>query len=208
LPPNVVLIKGDWYVRKFVTVIRNGAKTRKAICLRCNPETAERAKLVLSAIESQILDMRLGRTVPIIFFADIVRKFMASELIPATYSKDGKQITGRRSIATIEKFCDNLINRFGDQSISNITYGDLEDYKRQRLNVPIRFKKMTRPRSIRSVNYELGVLRQIFKFAIRRRWLDRSPFEDGKGLINTSAENRRYKTWTRDEEYAQALDIF
>lgn len=58
----------------------------------------------------------------------------------------------------------------------------------------------TNARSIRIVNYELTVLKQVFNYAVQNRWLDRNPFKDGKNMIDVAHENRRSKTWTREEE--------
>ncbi|HEY0051612.1 MAG TPA: site-specific integrase, partial [Pyrinomonadaceae bacterium] len=140
-------------------------------------------------------------------FAEVARRFSEMEVVPARYDDEGRKIAGRRSLDAFSRHIEVLTEYFGNLDLQSITYGDLEDFKALRLKTPVKFKSgRQRPRSIRSVNYELTVLKQIFNFAYRRRWLDRSPFDDGRGLINKAAETRRNKTWTRAEE-RQALAL-
>ena len=98
---------------------------------------------------------------------------------------------------------DAILEFFAHREIYTINFGDLQDFKQHLLEKPVAFKyKPPRSRSIRTVNCYLSFLRAIFNFAYRRRWIDRIPFHDGKGMIDKSAETRRDKTWTYDEESA------
>lgn len=203
-------VNGKLYVRKAVTVKewitdkdsgeQKLVKKQIQIWRVIEPPTEQRYKEVLDFITEEIEFARMGQARPPRSFSEIARKYSDAELIEAVYSGDGRKIAGRRSLSGIDSQLKTIIDHFGHLEIDSITYGDLEDFKIARLKTPIVYKTKTRPRSIRSVNLELSLLRAIFNFAVRRRWLYRSPFEDGRGLIDKSAENKRNKTWTREEE--------
>lgn len=199
-PKNVVVKDGVWYVRKSVSIgTGDGGTVQKQIWRRCEPETPERAREVLTAIEREIYFAKTGNRRPLTTFREVAEDFAGREIAPARYDADGRKISGRRS-ETIRISLRTAVEYFGDANISEISFGDLEDFKRVRLATPVKFKYKTRQRSLRSVNIELSFIRQIFNYAYRRRWLERSPFDDGKPLIDISAETRRDKTWTRAEE--------
>jgi len=204
-PTNVFIRDGDWYVVKKFTILRNGEKVRKQVWRRCVPETADRAREIYNSISAQINVLKQGPP-PRYLFSDVADAFSDAELVEAVYSKEGKKLTGRRSLESPKIVVRQLKDRFGHLDIRNITFGDISDFKNERLRTPIVSKNGSRSRTVRAVNYELSFLRQVFNFAVRRRWLDRSPFQDGRGLIDAASENRRYLTWTRDEE-AEALAL-
>lgn len=201
-PKFVVVKQGRWFVVRKFTVIRDGRKAAKQIWRRCDPETPEQAKYLATEIKQQFDRLRYTASRPPATFNDAADAFERVELVEATYDAQGRKTSGRRSLVGPRIVLKTLRSRFGDAPLENISFGDIEDFKYSRLRTPIRSKHKTRPRTVRAVNFELSLLRQVFNFAKRRRWLDRSPFEDGRGLIDTASENRRYLTWTRDEERA------
>lgn len=210
-PYTVLHIKtGNLYVRKSVSVnkIILDAKTgvekfvrQRQIWRLCEPPTATRSEEILAEIEASISFRQSGHLAPLTNFADICTEFEKIELIEAKYER-GKKVAGRRSVVSPRIAVAFLKEYFGHYNISQITFGDLETFKAKRLNMPVVTTFKSRPRSIRSVHYELGFLRQIFNFAYRRRWLERNPFDDGKNLINPSMESRRHVSWSREEEAA------
>ena len=203
---------GNLYVRKSITLKKTviSEKTGKPVKQRqvwriCEPKTAARAEELVAEIEAEILLKKTGRAKPLSNFGDIADAFEKSELIEAVY-ENGKRIAGRRSLKGLKSIVKTLKEHFGHYSISEITFGAIETFKAERIKTPVVFKTKSRPRSLRTVHYELAFLRQIFNFAYRRRWLDRSPFDDGKNLINAGDEARRHITWNRAEEaFALAL---
>lgn len=208
---------GALYVRKSVTVKKwkvdksSGEKTlikaQDQIWRVVEPPTAEQAKTVLQDVVDYINTARSGKAARVTNFAEVASRFCELEAVPARYDDDGRKVAGRRSLKTFKHIVELLTEAFGHLDVHTITYGDLEDYKALRLRTPIKFKNSPpRQRSIRSVNYELTVLKQIFNFAYRRRWLDRNPFNDGRPVIDKAAERRRNKIWTRAEE-AKALAL-
>lgn len=207
-PYTVIHIRtGDWFVRKSITLkkpvlSKNGKLVKqRQVWRECVPKTAKRAEDLAKEIDSQITFKKTGRAKPLSNFSDIVEQFEKVELIEAVY-ENGKKIAGRRSLVGPKATVKMLDEHFGYYDINEITFGMIETFKAERINTPVVTKYKSRPRSIRTVHYELGFLRQIFNFAYRRRWLMRSPFDDGKNLINTGDETRRHLTWTRGEEAA------
>lgn len=211
LPRNVVEKGGVWYVRKSITIEErvndsSGAlqiKTKqKQIWKRCEPPTKQRSEEILRELEGSIHAKKYGLRQPISNFGEVLDKFIEIELVPAQYDGNGRKITGRRSLKSIGSICETLRKYFSHQDVRLISLGEIEDFKRARLTLPRAFDKRKKPllRSIRSVNYELTVLRQIFNFAYRRRWVERSPFLEAKNLIDVSAETKRNILWTREEE--------
>lgn len=207
LPKNVVEKDGVWYVRKSITTKEkhfdeNGQAFFKSkqqqIWKRCEPQTKERAEQILKDLEAEINATKYGISQPVRNFSEVIDKFIEAEVFEATYDKDGRKISGRRSLDGITTMLEVLRSHFGSFDVQNITVGDIEDLKRIRLKTPI--EKLNKPRSLRTVNYELSTLRQVLNFAYRRRWLDRNPFNDAKNIIDVSAENRRKNLWTREEE--------
>lgn len=86
---------------------------------------------------------------------------------------------------------------FGKRLLRSITYTDLEQFKKYRLNTPTQYK---RPRAIASVNRELSTLRRMLNVAKRNKWILSRPFNDGEPLILLSQENKRERILTEKEE--------
>lgn len=191
-------------INKFITNEKTGEEKfvkQRQVWRLCDPPTAARAEELVKEIESEIIFSKTGRARPLSNFGQIAEAFEKLEVIEAVY-ENGKKIAGRRSLNGPKAAVKAIKEYFGNYEISEITFGAIETFKAERLKTPVVSKFKSRPRSIRTVHYELGFLRQIFNFAYRRRWIDRSPFDDGKNLIRTSDETRRHITWTRAEESA------
>lgn len=196
----------------------------------CHTGTKQEVDEILKQIENEFNLAKTGRELPLYRFKDVAEKFEAVELIPAVFRGE-KKVAGKIQLDSPKRIVKKLIEHFGNFQISSISYGDLQQYKQIRLQTPVeteikvkteiprekrpagsrvrtKVEKLIRrtPRSIRSVNYELTVLKQVFNYAVQNRWLVRNPFSDGKNLIDTSQENKRYNTWTKEEE-ARALAL-
>jgi integrase len=203
LPKNVVLKDGVWYVRKS---FRLDGKA-KVVWRVCKERTPAAAATILTQIEAELNLARSGRQIQSALIRDVIKTFIEDEVTPAIF-KDGQKIAGRIAIDTVLIILARLNEEFGHRDITSLSYGEIHSYKLKRLRTPVTFPKanIVRQRSLRSVNYDLVLLRQVCNYAISRRILHRSPFLDGKGLIETQLEARRYLTWTREEE-AKALEL-
>jgi integrase len=73
-----------------------------------------------------------------------------------------------------------LKEKFGDQLLSEIGYKELEDFRDERKNVPTQYGG---PRSKRTLNIEMTVLRKMFKKAFQWSWIEQNPFDRGDDLF-------------------------
>ena len=84
---------------------------------------------------------------------------------------------------------------FGKRLLSEIDYKMLEDFRDERKNTPIRHGTK---RSDRTVNYELSIIGQAFKKAIKWKMVEKSPSQDADDLFY-KFDNRRERALTGDE---------
>jgi integrase len=131
-------------------------------------------------------------------FSDLVTLAKQREVAPAEYSGETK-IAGMRSFRSAETFLKPLEKFFGPMSLAAITYADLLDYKRRRLNSET--ERGSR-RSIASVNRELSLARKLFFVAMRERpaWISENPFHHGAPLIQNADEVKRMRILSFEEE--------
>lgn len=135
-------------------------------------------------------------------FAAAADRFEQLKLIPAQYVGDVK-VAGLRSLNP-KIYLKVLKSHFGSRRLRAITHADIEAFKLKRLATPIKQGKgenaTERPRAVASVNRELELLRAIFNFAKRQRWISVSPFAEGEPLIIKAAEKSRERVLSFDEE--------
>jgi integrase len=129
-------------------------------------------------------------------FSELADYYEAHELVPVQYAGDHK-VAGRRSLATPKSFLKILKKWFGRKRVRTITHADIMEYRLARLG-----EKTTRNtnRSITSVNRELELLRAMFNYAKRQKWIDDSPFDAGTPLILKTAERERTRLLSYAEE--------
>jgi integrase len=130
-------------------------------------------------------------------FRQVAAEYSRIELVPALIV-DGRKVAGKKHLATPLKMIRILVDYFGETPIQSITRPDIEEFRRKRFATPV--ERNGNQRTIRTVNYELAVLRQVFYFAESKHWLDRSPRDLFRKLILTSEETRRTRLLTPDEE--------
>ena len=183
--------KNRWLARITYTDLSG---KRRNVVRRCATKTEANLKLKELARE---IARDIDHTVDVakITFAHAAEAFVKAKLFEAEY-RDGKKIGGVRSLTPLS-YVPVLLESFGRRKLRSITHGDVEDYKRMRISTPTR--KGTE-RAIASVNRELELLRQIFNYAKRQAWLERSPFDFGDALIVKSAEVSRERTLSDEEE--------
>jgi integrase len=106
---------------------------------------------------------------------------------------------------SLSYFIPILRKHFGGKLLSEIDYKTLEDFRDLRKNTPIKFKyKEGRPRSERTVDIEMSVLRKMFKRAFMWEWIERNPFDRGEGLFYKKT-GKRERALT-PEEMAKLID--
>jgi integrase len=130
-------------------------------------------------------------------FAQVAAEYERVELVPVVIV-DGHKVGGKKNIHTPRGILKNvLIPYFGEHPIQGITRPDIEEFRRERFTIPTWRKQQ---RTIRTVNYELAVLRQVFYFAASKRWLDGPPQELFRKLISPASETKRDRLLTADEQ--------
>jgi integrase len=130
-------------------------------------------------------------------FNDLADYFEQHYAKPAKFI-DNRKVEGMRNFKRVQGFIRVFRPYFGEMRLSNITYGDILAFRNMRLGVLTHYK---RERHISTMNRELSCLRRIFNIAIRQGWLARNPVNCGEPLIDVSAERRRERILTLEEEH-------
>lgn len=125
--------------------------------------------------------------------ADYYEKHYAK---PAKFVDDRK-VEGMRDLGRVKGFIKQFRDYFGKMKIKQIGYDEIVAFRTYRLSIPTHYKKT---RNIATMNRELSCLRRVFNIAIRKGWLLRNPVNSGESLIDRSAERRRDRILTLDEE--------
>ena len=138
-------------------------------------------------------------------FTELSERYSKLRLIPAVIV-NGKKVAGLRSLGPPKAAMSILVSHFGRKQVRTIKHSDVEEYKLERIQTPVRCgtdeddNPIYRPRSIAAVNRELELLRAVLRFAQREGWIVRSPFEMGLPLISKASETRRDRVLSFDEE--------
>jgi integrase len=131
------------------------------------------------------------RTMP-----DLLAHFAANHCQPAEY-RDGRKISGRRSLRGLKAQLAAIEAHFGAQRLDRITHADCDQFRLARLRTPT---ARGNPRTIATVNREIALLRRALNVACQQGWISQNPFQRGEPLIAAAAENRRTRILSRDEE--------
>lgn len=131
-------------------------------------------------------------------FAELA-KFYESHKVKPPVLREGKKVAGLRSFDSVLRRLRTLIGYFGKKRIRTITHADVEAFKLHRLEAENQRRPGT-SLTIATVNRELQILRGVLNFAVRQSWLIRSPFSLGESLISLTAETKRNRVLTREEE--------
>jgi integrase len=193
---NVVIKDGLWYVRK--SYLLKGK--RKQLWRKCENQTAKHAAEILQTLETEIFQLQNPVKKPNPkYFHQLAKRYAEVELIEPVFVAKRK-IAGKKSVERNRYHLKVLTKFFGEMSLDEITFSTIHEFKLRRLKTPIKTKFTIRERAVRSVHYELATLRQVFNFAVRERLLNRSPFQDGKGLIRPSDDNKRFVVLSDEEQ--------
>jgi integrase len=125
--------------------------------------------------------------------ADYYEKHYAK---PAKFIDDRK-VEGMRDLGRVQGFVKQFRLYFGKMKIKQIGYEEVLSFRNYRLTIPTHYKKT---RNIATMNRELSCLRRVFNIAIRQGWILRNPVNMGESLIDRSAERRRDRILTLEEE--------
>ena len=129
-------------------------------------------------------------------FKELCDWYKEKYAVAPVYINDRK-VQGLRTWKNVRLYVDTLEGFFGERELRQITYGQIEDYKRQRLQAKTQYDKQ---RCITSVHRELEVLRRMLRLAVREGWLQNNPFTNGDPLVLKSDERKREMILSRDAE--------
>lgn len=133
-------------------------------------------------------------------FSQLAKHYKDRYVTPARYI-ESRKIAGLRSHVEVKRIVEILDAHFGNKKLRSITHGDILQFKTQRLDTIVKFKKAPpRQRSIATVNRELTVLRRMLTIALREGWILRHPFSGSDTIISSSDEVKRTRVLSRDEE--------
>jgi integrase len=179
-------------------------RTGKRCEWRKRADTKSEAKELIREFEAYLKSVGIGAVENLTrTFADVAAEYERVELVPVVIV-DGHKVAGKKQLETPKGMLHNvLIPYFGSRPIQSITRPDIEEFRQRRFTVPVvrnGQKREGKPRTIRTVNYELAVLRQVFYFAASKRWLDSPPQELFRKLISPANETKRDRLLTIDEQ--------
>ncbi len=129
-------------------------------------------------------------------FDDLAEYYIKHYAEPAEYV-DEQKVTGLRSVDEVRRYVKTMREYFGMRKLKSISYDDIRAFRQSRLAT--KTYKDT-PRTIGSVNRELAYLRRMLNIAVRKNWIVKNPFIAGEPLILLSAEKRRERILTHEEE--------
>jgi integrase len=130
-------------------------------------------------------------------FSELIRRFRASEVKPAVIV-GGKKIAGyKQDLDNVKRVLDLLDRRFGAKILKEITYDDLDEFRTWYSQQKTAHDKLP---SVSTINEKMSFLRRLFNFARETGWIDVSPFQRGRSLIDKEAANSRNRMLTFEEE--------
>lgn len=171
----------------------NGKKTAIQRTATSKSEAGKILKQLLEKLESGGRNAIDAEKLTFNDLADYYEKHYAK---PAKFVDDRK-VEGMRNVSRVKGFIKIFRLYFGKMKIRQIGYEEIVAFRSHRLSIPTHYKKT---RNIATMNRELSNLRRIFNIAIRQGWLMRNPVNMGESLIDRSAERRRTRVLSLEEE--------
>lgn len=194
------IIKRDGKIYARVQFVDDLGKKRD-LCRKANSEKEARKNVrdLLKEIENKS-SKELDATN--MTFADLADYYIKNYLHEAVYVNEMK-VSGVRGRVEALSEVKPLQVYFGNRKIQQITYGDIRNYKNERLRTPT---KQGNQRAIASVNKELGKLRRMLNIAVREQWLPRNPFSNGESLISTEIPRTRILNFDEEQRLLTAIE--
>lgn len=194
----IFALKGKWLARVTYTDVTG---KRREVSRTSSTRTEAKASLksLLKELEQSDHDL----TAESATFAWLADYYAEHYLTEPVYVSERK-VSGLRSCRDSRRHLSVLREAFGKKKLKAITYGDLEQFKRVRLQQPTRLHK---PRSLADVHRTLTVLKTVLNVAVREGWLRTSPFTRGKPLITMADEKPRERILSREEERVILEDV-
>ncbi len=183
---------GHWVAR----VCYRNTNGKKTAIQRTSKDKEDAKKLLKELLEKFENGGRQAIDAEKITFNELADYYEKHYAKPAKFVDDRK-VEGMRNYKRVKGFLKIFRSYFGKLKIREIGYEEIVAFRSYRLTIPTHYK-MTR--NIATMNREISCLRRIFNIAIRKGWLTRNPVNMGEPLIDKSAERRRDRILTLDEE--------
>ncbi len=183
---------GSWIAR----VAYKNTNGKKTAIQRTAESKSDAKKILKKLIENLDSGGREAIDAEKLTFNDLADYYGKHYAKPAQFIGDRK-VEGLRDVNRIRSFVRLFREYFGRMKIKQIRYEEIAAYRSHRLSMPTQYKK---PRNLATMNRELSNLRRIFNIAIRQGWLSRNPVNMGEPLIDRSAERRRTRVLSLEEE--------
>jgi integrase len=129
-------------------------------------------------------------------FAELADYYEDRYLGPAQYL-EGRKVSGQRSYRDSLMHLRVLREQFSRRRLRDLTYGDIEKFKAERLTA---MTVQGKQRSLANVHRTLALLRAMLRVAQREGWITRNPFAAGRPLIAVADEKKRERILSREEE--------
>lgn len=183
---------GDWFARVTFTV-SNGKRRDVKRKAKDKTDAKDLLKRLLRQIEDEGENAIDAAQMT---FKDLANYYEQFFLTEAKYI-DGRKVSGLRDVSRAKGVLAHFRDYFGNKKLREITYGDVYNYRNIRLKSHTQNKK---PRTLSTMNRELSVLKRIFNIGFREGWLLKNPMNCGETLIDVSAERKRERILTLEEE--------
>lgn len=183
---------GKWYARLTFTDASGNRRNIK----RTAKNESEAKKILKNVLRELEEEGEQSFDTANLTFKDLANHYEKHFCQPAEYINNRK-ISGLRDVERAKSVLPHFRAFFQEKKLRSITYGDLVSYRRLRMNTATH---MRTPRTVGTMNRELGILRRIFNIALAETWIKRNPFSLGEPLISPSAEGIREKILSLDEE--------
>lgn len=130
-------------------------------------------------------------------FSELVAFYIENYAKPTEYDQHGHKVAGLRSWENAQSIARMCEKHFMGFLVKDITYEDIRLLKEKRLATKTYRKG---DRTVATVNRELTILNRMLEIARRQRCISGNPMKDGDPLKDSSAEMKRERIFTRDEE--------
>ena len=181
-----------WYARATFTDAQGKRRNIKRTA-KTESEAKKTLRKILNELEN---DGEQAFDIAALTFNDLLVHYEQYFCVPAEYT-NGRKVSGLRDVSRAKSVLPHFRAFFGNRKLQSITYGDIASYKRMRAKQPTHLKQ---PRSVGTMNRELGILRRIFNIGLAESWIKKNPFQSGEPLISPADENKRERILTIDEE--------
>lgn len=129
--------------------------------------------------------------------SDLITYFRAEYVKPAVFT-DNVQISGyRQDLKTVGRYLDEIETFFKDPYLTEINYEHCRAFRDHLATTLTRNGNLP---AASTYHKKLSILSKLFTVGVQLRWLERSPMTLGESLIRKSAERKRQRMMTFEEE--------